>query len=74
MKLTPSLRKDVMNGMSNQDLVDFYKSVTNDKERMVLWSELNPQQQQAIVSAAEMHKRQKALENLKGNSRFNKRK
>lgn len=66
MRLQPGARKNLLATYSDENLVEFYKKVTIQKDQMQIWQELDNRQQQVILAAAEIHKKEQALKKMEG--------
>ena len=51
----------MLDAMSNEDLVTAYQRLKKEQDRKTIWSELSPQQQEIITTAAEVRKNEQAL-------------
>ena len=64
MKLTPSLRKPIVDGYDDEKLIQFYKLISKKEDILLLWNELDARQKQVIKTASEVEEREKALKAL----------
>jgi hypothetical protein len=63
--LPASLRKNMIDSLSNEGLVKAYKKINTDEGRATVWAALSPEQRNVIMQAAELEKNQKRMEELK---------
>lgn len=61
IKVPKNLRKNMLDAMSNEDLITAYQRLKKEQDRVTIWSELSPQQQEIITTAAEVRKNEQAL-------------
>lgn len=61
MKIPKNLRKNMLDAMSNEDLIAAYERIKKDQDKKTIWAELSPAQQEIIASAAEVRKNEWAL-------------
>lgn len=61
IKVPKNLRKNMLDAMSNEDLVTAYQRIKKEQDRKTIWAELSPQQQEIITTAAEVRRNEQAL-------------
>jgi hypothetical protein len=68
MKIPKNLRKNILDAMNSEDLVAAYAKLKKEQDKMTIWSELTPQQQEIITSAAEVRRNEEALKHAQDSS------
>lgn len=61
IKVPKNLRKNMLDAMSNEDLIAAYQRIKKEQDRKTIWAELSPQQQELITTAAEVRRNEQAL-------------